>query len=67
MRKNKIIIFILCEEVAAYSMKGFKKLFPSCENRGSIYIKSKLTRIVIFFMNSCSEINLLVDWIILMV
>lgn len=49
MCKNKIIMFILGEEVAAYCMKDFKKLFPSCGNRGRIYIKLKLTRTVNYF------------------
>lgn len=51
MCKNKIIIFILGEEVAAYRMKGSKKLFPSCGNRGRIYIKLKFTRTVNYFLD----------------
>jgi len=44
-------MFILGEKVAAYCMKGFKKLFPSCGNRQCIYIKLKLTRIVNYFLD----------------
>lgn len=44
-------MFILGEQVAAYCMKGFKKLFPSCGNRGSICIKLKLTGTVHYFLD----------------
>lgn len=51
MCKNKISVLILAEEVATYCMKGFKKLFPSSGNGGSIYIKLKLTRTVNYFLD----------------